>query len=96
MSIHDEPYNEQQLRRLFAELDVSYKSHAVDQMKKRKLDESDLGNVLRSGKLCETAAYRTWFRYTMWTPKMSFVVEFKEYPDVTVVRVVTGWRKNDL
>lgn len=68
---------------------VTFSSHARAEMKKDKLDEVDVVNVLRGG-VVEPGEYEngSW-RYRVRTPKIVVVVAFRSEAELVVV---TAWR----
>lgn len=68
---------------------LTFSKHAREEMKKDNLNDQDAINVLRAG-VCDPAEWEngTW-RYPFRTPRMCFVIAFR---DEAESRVVTAWR----
>lgn len=76
---------------LAADGDFSFSDHAKREMAEDKMDEADILNVLRGGRMFEPAEFEngTW-RYRFHTYKFCVVVAFRSESEF---RVVTAWRK---
>lgn len=91
----NEPLTAQEARELVRSIIatgvVFFSNHALDEMKKDKLERSDVLNVLRGAQGCfEDGLTNGSWRYRFETASMVVVVAFRS--EVKLV-VVTAWRK---
>ena len=89
-----EPLTNDQARTLLRQIlstggDVSFSSHALDEMQHDDLTSVDAQNVMRGGVVEFSEQERGTWRYRVRTARMTFVVAFRSE---TSVRVITAWR----
>ena len=77
------------IRTILKEGAVNFSTHALDEMKKDRLVEIDVVNVLRGGVVQPGEWENGSWRYQVRTARMVVVVAFRSE---TVLRVVTAWR----
>ena len=77
------------IRTILKDGSVNFSKHALDEMKKDKLVEIDVVNVLRAGVVQPGEWENGSWRYQVRTARIVVVVAFRSE---TVARVVTAWR----
>lgn len=78
------------IREIVASGTIFFSDHARTEMAKDDIDENDVTNVLRGGKVLEGEWENGSWRYRVETPKFCVVVAFRTE---TMLVVVTAWRK---
>ncbi len=89
----DEPFSRPAARTLIRKIlldgEVTFSTHALDEMEIDQLERTDCLNVLRGGVVeFEEMIKGTW-RYRVRTPRITVVIAFRSEEEL---RVITGWR----
>lgn len=80
----------QRILKIIREGVVSFSAHAFQEMKKDRIETTDIVNVLRGGWVEEAEWENREWRHRVHTQKFCVVVSF---PIENEVRVITAWRE---
>ena len=88
-----EPLNPVEARRLIQHIlsqgEVTFSTHALDELAKDRLDIVDCRNTLRGGRVEPAELEHGSWRYRVFAPRMAVVVAFRSEQKLIVV---TAWR----
>lgn len=88
-----EPLKPPDAKRLAREImdggEVEFSGHAMEEMRKDKLESTDCTNLIRAGVFMPAEHINGEWRYRIQTPRMCVVIAFESEKRL---RVVTAWR----